>query len=192
MKNSCEGILYPIDSANECKAILESEKKDSTIALPSFVQIPHSAWQSSFSTIAKSLSPFKGKSIENVFVLAPLHKGPIDYDDEFCVYTPSDGSLEGSDWKISLKAIKDPIAKQDDDVCTEEHALEIVAPFLSVLFPKAQVSFLLAPDFNEQLVVFVKSILENYPNSLFLISNNTDKNCCAMWIRALRENGVAI
>lgn len=160
---ACEAQLPPMDESIDDQDLLPNSLT---------VYVPHASWQEckfeldhAFSLLHVLSRYYKPRQI---FVLAPLHKGKIGYDDPFTLYVPEDGKLEGSDWSISLKAPLElwnedssstpqathatteanaPMPKLciSDDVCSEEHSLEIIAPYLSLIWPEVPVSYILAP-----------------------------------------------
>ena len=71
-----------------------------------------------------------------------------------------------------------------DDVCSEEQSLEIIAPYLAVLFPNARVCYLLASGKSESVGRIVEKIGKDFPFSPIFISNNKETNCAAMWKEA--------
>ena len=193
MKNACEGVLYPVDAASKIE-LPKATSSVKTIKLKAKEEllaylVPHASWQyckteleNLFSFLNQTLSD-KDK-VEKIILLAPLHKGPINYDDAFRIYCPEDGILRGSDWEIRLTVPEEikrlPFVVQADDVCTEEHSLEVVAPFISKFFPQAQVCYLLAPSKAKEIAE-VTSILKKQTKAIVLLSSNEATNCAYMW-----------
>ena len=184
MRPSVEGIMYPLDA----KALISSKVSScSEHCLPSsYIEVPHAAWSKCSSVLDSVFSFGVSEDVSQVFVLASLHKGPVAFGDPCMVYAPSDGELCGSDWKISL-AVPSALSSLvvcSDDVCSEECSLEIIAPYLSLLFPNARVCYLLATGYGEVLQRIVEIIGRDFPFSRIFISNNRETECAAMWKEA--------
>ncbi len=182
MRTSVEGIMYPVDA---CSSISFSDSLCLDHRLDKFVfMVPHAAWDVCSSSLSSVFGSLRGRSFPSVFVLAPLHKGPIG-DAVDVVYAPSDGSLSGSDWSIplSVPSVIGDLVVRSDDVCSEECSLEIVAPYLSLLFPGVPVCYLLGTS-SSVCSVCADILRKNFPSSLFLISNNKKTNCAFMWKEA--------
>ena len=184
MRTSVEGIMYPTNA----KALISSRVSScSEHCLPSsYVEVPHAAWSKCSSVLNSVFSFGVSEDVSRVFVLAPLHKGPVAPDDGPMVYAPSDGELCGSDWKISLSVPSSlsSLVVRSDDVCSEECSLEIIAPYLSALFPNAKVCYLLATGIGETVKKIVEIIRTDFPFSRIFISNNKETECAAMWKEA--------
>ena len=217
MKNACEGVLYPQDAGSQ----IELKLQESLSNLPKTLtlrntdltafEVPHKAWlyckeelENTFSYLKHVNGQEADKTASTIFVLAPLHKGPIDFDNKIKIYCPEDGNLKGSDWQIKLETPQEikalPFLEQNDDVCTEEHSLEVIAPFISSAFPEAKVCYLLAPAQatpaqakpeqalqepaqNLEEICKITSIIGRLHSvSLIFISNNNQTNCASMWI----------
>lgn len=196
MRTATEGIMYPKDAKASLipyyEALdsnsLECEAFEPSASLPA-IEIPHAAWDRCRSVLDKAFSTLKGLAPSHVFVLAPLHKGPVSYEDPAMVYAPCDGFLEGSDWEICLK-VPDPIRPYvcfSDDICSEEQSLEIAAPYLSLFFEKAPVCYLLASGRGEVLKKIAAVIKKDFPKALVFISNNIESCCGMMWKEALND-----
>ena len=182
MRTSVEGIMYPVDA---CSSISFDGSLVLEHRLDKFVfTVPHASWSLCRASLDSVFSTLQGRSFTHVFVLGPLHKGPIG-DALGCVYAPEDGVRAGSDWSIDLMvpSVISQMVVRSDDVCSEECSLEIVAPYLSLLFPGVPVCYLLGCSLGS--CSFVVDILRrNFPSSLFLISNNEKTNCAFMWKEA--------
>ncbi len=195
MKNACEGVLYPINATSQIKlkplgiaprelSILGSNQKA--------IEVPHKAWLYCKEELEDTFSYLleQHKKVSTLFVLAPLHKGPIAFDERFKVYCPEDGRLRGSDWQIGLNTpqeIKElHFIEANDDVCTEEHSLEILAPFIYKCWPNASICYLLAPLLTtneaEEICEITSIIGRFYPNSIIFLSNNQETNCAHLWM----------
>ena len=184
MRTSVEGIMYPVGA----KALISSRVSScSEHCLPSsYVEVPHAAWSKCSSILNSVFSFGVSEDVSRVFVLAPLHKGPVAFGDGCKVYAPSDGELCGSDWKVSLSVPSSlsSLVVCSDDICSEECSLEIIAPYLSVLFPNAKVCYLLATGFGDAVQKIVEIIRTDFPFSRIFISNNKETECAAMWKEA--------
>ena len=196
MRTATEGIMYPKDAKAELipyydaldSNSLECEAFEPSASLPA-IEIPHAAWDRCRSVLDKAFSSLKGLVPSYVFVLAPLHKGPVSYEDPAMVYAPCDGSLKGSDWEICLKVpdVLRPYVRFSDDICSEEQSLEIAAPYLSLFFEKAPVCYLLASGRSEVLKKIAAVIKKDFPKALVFISNNIETDCGMMWKEALND-----
>ena len=96
MKCSVEGIMYPVDARS---LILSSVSSNSgNRSWDSYLEVPHASWE----TLGSVFSFEVDAAVRQVFVLAPLHKGPVCIEDMGSVFAPSDGELCGSDWRVPL------------------------------------------------------------------------------------------
>ena len=193
MKNACEGVMYPKDAAaiaKEClarkglaKTVRERNMASNHIQT-SCIKVPHKAWILCTDELDRIFADIQDKSPKRIFVLAPLHKGPI-IGEPFAVYTPTKGSLKGSDWEIQLETPNEILnlscIEQSDDVCTEEHSLEIIAPYLAVVYPNTPVAYLLAPEGNAKLDEIKQMIGRMACDSLIFISDDEEMHCASMW-----------
>ena len=186
MRTSVEGIMYPINAGSEVisslAGVLGHRSPDR------YIEVPHAAWSRCKGSLDKIFSFGIDCNVKQVFVLAPLHKGSVCLDSSACVYAPEDGGLVGSDWKIALQtpsALR-KLVSFSDDICSEESSLEIIAPYLSVLFPDASVCYLLAPQSDPVLKRTVEIIRKDFPFSPIFISNNIETQCALMWKEAFR------
>lgn len=192
MKNACQGVLYPIAAASQIQLKTRPQEPKSCTLINSnltAIEVPHKAWIYCKEELENTFSFLKiqKQEVATVFVFAPLHKGPIDFNEGPKLYTPQDGFLKGSDWQIKLETPAElkalPFLLQNDDICTEEHSLEIIAPFLYKILPGAKVCYLLAPCSSEEICEITSIIGRYYPSSLIFLSNNKDTNCAYMWKR---------
>ena len=187
MRCSVEGIMYPVDAKASLFPALSSfsgHRSDSFLA-----EVPHKAWSLCRAELDDVMFSFRGRTFPFVFLLGPLHKGLLPDDGEDAVYAPADGNLEGSDWSVRLEvpsAVREYVTVSDD-ICSEEHSLEIVAPHISLLFPDAAVCHLLAPAGAEKTRRIVEIIRKDFPSSLILLSNNRETCCAHMWKEALEK-----
>lgn len=162
------GILYP---ENPQIQVLHSGKN---IKLPAVEKVPHASWSKIKKELDDIFYNLSDSNPEYVFVLAPLHKGKINKDDSYTVFTYEDCFVSNS------------ILEKDSEVCSEEYSYEILLPYLEAYFPNAKKTAFFAPgqpDRPELLIDFVKSLKEEYPQSLFLLSGTA--NCCSMWYQAI-------
>ena len=191
MKNACEGVLYPVNAASTIK--INSDKKTQPLKTVNLrvtegqlcaLEVSHSSWLYCKDKLEEIFSNIK--VTDTVFLLAPLHKGPINFDDGFKIYCPEDGKLKGSDWEIKLKTPREikevSFVEPNDDVCTEEHSLEVIAPFIYKRNSKAEVCYLLAPSDAEEICEITSIIGRLYSNSIIFLSNNEAANCAHMWL----------
>lgn len=182
MKTSVEGILYPKDA----KEVLLQSFQISYSFSSTVVEIPHAAWSVCKDDLDKAFSGVSSLSPSLIFVLGPLHNGPIIGEDAGVVYAPMDGSLKGSDWEIRL-SVPDSLKRFitfSDDVCSEEHSLELVAPYLSLLFPSVPVCHLLTSKMCEKVKKIAFEVKRDFPNAIVFISNNREICCAGMWKEA--------
>ena len=184
MKTAVEGILYPVDA---CSKIGNLESSSNQEPRP-FVYVPHAAWTNCKDQLDTIFSQLANLKPTRIFVLAPLHKGPINKEDIQVVYTPLDGILRGSDWqiKLDLPANIKELVQTSDDICSEEHSLEIIAHYLYKLFSSSPVTYLLAAGQGTIFSKIVKILQKDFPDSLFLISNNSSTSCAHLWLEAFK------
>ena len=187
MRCSVEGIMYPFDAKASLFPAFSSfsgHRCDSFLA-----EVPHKAWSLCRKELDDVMFSFRGRTFPFVFLLGPLHKGPMEDDGSDTVYAPADGKLEGSDWAVRLEvpAMLRSSVTVSDDICSEEHSLETVAPYISLLFPDAAVCHLLAPAGGEKTRRIVEIIRKDFPSSLILLSNNRETCCAHMWKEALEK-----
>ena len=189
MRCSVEGIMYPKDA----KSLLGAETLRSSAAGSAkspVVEVPHASWSVCKAELDRILSSVAGLSPSHVFVLGPLHKGPVCYDSPCDVYAPEDGFLEGSDWKVPLQvpSVLTPFVTVSDDICSEEQSLEIIAPYIDLLFPGVPVCHLLASSDGPEVKKMASVIEKDFPNALVFISNNSETCCGRMWKEAFDGN----
>ena len=187
MRCSVEGIMYPVDAKESLFPAYTSFSGHCSDSC--FAEIPHKAWQLCRADLDQLMYSLKGRSFPYVFVLAPLHKGAPADDGTDTVYAPADGKLKGSDWEISLEVPEaiNALITVSDDICSEEHSLEIVSPYISLLFPDARVCCLLASGSGEKTSRIVEILEKDFPTSLILLSNNRETCCAHMWKEALEK-----
>ena len=182
MKCSVEGIMYPVDARSLVLSHVGSFSGN-RFSGP-YLEVPHASWES----LGSVFSFGADASVSRVFVLAPLHKGPVCIEDLGPAFAPSDGELCGSDWRVplSVPSSLSDLVHVSDDICSEEQSLEIIAPYLSVLFPSASVCYLLASAGGVCVKRIVEIITKDFPFSPILISNNKETQCAYMWKEAFR------
>lgn len=184
MRCSVEGIMYPIDAKASLFPALTSFSGNRSESL--HAEIPHKAWKLCREELDGIMFSFKDRTFPYVFVLGPLHKGPVDFGPAMPVWCPQDGTLKGSDWEIRLQVPERlrPLVSVSDDICSEEHSLEIVAPYLSLLFPETPVCHMLASGDGEEVKRIVEILRKDFPSALILLSNNRETCCAHMWKEA--------
>ena len=191
MRVATEGIMYPKDARAALIPYYEALATSASVSASSapIIEIPHAAWARCKDALDKTFSTLKGLKPSCLFVLGPLHKGPVSYEDPALVYAPCDGSLKGTDWEISLEtpsALR-PYVCFSDDICSEEQSLEIAAPYLSLFFEKAPVCYLLASGIGENVKKIAAVIKKDFPKALVFISNNIESCCGMFWKEALND-----
>ena len=187
MRCSVEGIMYPLDAKASLFPAYTSFSGDCSDSF--HAEIPHKAWRLCREEMDNAMFRFKGRSFPYVFVLGPLHKGPVGFGPEKPVYCPQDGALKGSDWEIGLEVPREirPFVTVSDDICSEEHSLETVAPYLALMFPQTAVCHLLASGDGDGVKRIVEILDRDFPSALILLSNNRDTCCAHMWKEALGQ-----
>ena len=184
MRPSVEGIMYPINA----KALISSRVSCNSghCSSDSYLEVPHAAWSKCKDELNRVFSFEASEDVTQVFVLGPLHKGPVAFGDDCKVYAPADGEFCGSDWKLSLQTPSSllDLVTVSDDICSEEQSLEIIAPYLSLLFPNANVCYLLATESGDDVEKIVEILRSDFPFSRIFISNNINTECAAMWKEA--------
>ena len=185
MRCSVEGIMYPLNAKAEISSALSHFSGHHNDF--SYIEVPHKEWSRCKDKLDSLLLPLRGLDFPYVFVLGPLHKGPVTFDDKYPVYVPEDGDLSGSDWSLKLECPA-PISSKvtiSDDISSEEHGLEIIAPYISLLFPKAKTCWLLSSGDSPEIGEIVKILRKDFSSSLILLSNNSDTCCAHIWKEAL-------
>lgn len=187
MRCSVEGIMYPECAKAALFPAYTSFSGDCSDSF--FAEIPHKAWKLCREELDNVMFGFKGRTFPYVFVLGPLHKGPVDFGSDMPVYCPQDGSLKGSDWETTLAVPESirPFVSVSDDICSEEHGLEIVAPYLGLMFPETPVCHLLASGDGDDVKRIVEILRRDFPSALILLSNNRETCCAHMWKEALEQ-----
>ena len=187
MKATLEGIMYPVGAK---ELVLSRNLTSSGHCSDHYIEIPHCAWERGQKLYDMAFSKALGiPQARTIFVLGPLHKGPVCFDDRPMVYSPEGSVLAGSGWELGL-TVPDGISdlvQRSDDICSEEASLEVAAPYLCALFPKAKVCWLLATGSCPEVTGIVDFALKDYPFSLILLSNNSEENCAHMWKEALER-----
>lgn len=161
-----KGILYPKDL--EIKVIHSNGK----VCLPAVRYVPHAAYNLISDTLDAVFAELENSEPSYIFVLAPLHKGKINKEDNFSLFTYSDCFIEYKN-----------LIEKDDEVCSEEYSYEILQPYINAYFPKAKSTAFFAPEDNEELKNFVSFLKEKYTNCIIFVSGN--ENCCHMWYKAV-------
>ena len=164
--NQNEGILYPENLKVEITPVKNAE-------IPKYFEIPHKALDKCKEQMEKAFSLAANLQPQYVFVLAPLHKGKVNPDDAFRVYSYRDCFAEH------------PLIEKNDCVCSEEFSYEIALPYIKSCFPNAKSTAFFAPGNSEQLKDFVSFLRENYKPCVIFVSNNSQVNCSQMWLQAL-------
>lgn len=158
-------ILYPQDVKLDVKLDKSHDKK------PLYYEVPHKAYrfcQKELDDVFSKAGNFQSKYI---FILCPLHKGKVFYDDPFKIYSYEDCF------------VNHPLVEKNDIVCSEEYSYEILLPYLKAYFKASVHTAFYAPEKSEKLRDFICYLKENYKDSLFFISNN-ETNCAQMWKEA--------
>lgn len=211
MKNACEGVLYPKDALCAVRSAMEEKAKadkshnetegttggmlQKSIQKGNPITVPHRAWvkckdelDSLFWELKRGIDdddPTKRPTTKRVFVLAPLHKGSL-IGRPFLVYTPHSGTLSGTDWSIALQTPDEILelgfVEENDDICTEEHSLEMIAPYLANTYPNTPVCYLLAPCKDEKICELKHIIGHFRSNSIIFVSNDEITQCASMWL----------
>lgn len=163
--NTNRGILYPENYTPE-KRSYNGKTEDCL-----YYEIPHKAIKLCEDAMHDAFSKACMKDAEFVFILAPLHNGKVNSDDEFTVYSYSDCFVNHS------------LITKDDCVCSEEFSYEIALPFIKTYFPKAKSTAFFAPEKSNRLKDFISFVKKNYINSVFFVSNG-ETNCSEMWKQA--------
>lgn len=160
-----QGILYPTNP--EINVI----KTGRPLTLPLFRTVPHKALDLIKDKLDEVFSELSNTDAMYVFVLAPLHKGKINKEDKFSIFTYDDCFVTHE------------VLEKDSEVCSEEFSYEILIPYIEAFFPNAKSTAFYAPENNEQIKAFYNYLKETYPKSIFLLSDNA--NCCSMWTQAV-------
>lgn len=161
-----KGILYPENFKPEKKTSASREPK------PEYFEIPHKSLELCKDKMEEVFPKAANFKTSHIFVLAPLHKGKINCDDPFCIYSYEDCF------------VKHPLIKPNNCVCSEEYSYEIALPYIKAYFPDAKSTAFFAPENSEKLKEFICFLKTSYPECLFFVSNNCEANCSQMWKQA--------
>ena len=166
MRRWAQGIAYPKDFVFKP----DTSKQQKGLHLPLAITVPHRA--DALERIGQRFSEISGMPVERIFILAPLHKGKLDFAGNEQIYT----------WE-GMEHVEGAV--ENDDVCSEEYCAEMLLPFCEGTFPGVPVQAFFATGKTDKTEKIVNNLLKGFPKSLFIVSNNSDTNCAAMW-----RNGV--
>ncbi|MBO4409981.1 MAG: AmmeMemoRadiSam system protein B [Spirochaetales bacterium] len=193
MRPAVEGIMYPRDAKKALEPFVKALREGPASGCPEacsapYVGIPHAAWQRCRTELDKAFGEAarRWSKAPQIFLLAPLHKGQVDFEQPLKVYAPQDGTLAGSDWSIKLGTPSKllPYVDFSDDICSEEASLEIAAPYLASLFPEAQICYLLCEGSCEKARNIVEIVRRDFPMAPVFLSNNRETDCARSWKEA--------
>ncbi len=145
-------IIFPEDM------IIEKKYNPNPTVLPHFQKVPYSSYEFCKEQLDSIFFEIGNCHPEHIFVFGRLKQGKINFDDPFRIYTDKDCPFE------------DELLEKDDEVCSEEYCAEILLPYCDVYFPDAQINQFLANDFSHLTEKFINKMKEQYPESLFFIS----------------------
>ena len=91
MRCSVEGIMYPLNAKAEISSALSPFSGHHYDF--SYIEVPHKEWSRCKDKLDSLLLPLRGLDFPYVFVLGPLHKGPVTFDDKYPVYVPEGDDL---------------------------------------------------------------------------------------------------
>ncbi len=175
-----DGLFYPCapnDLSKEVDSLLDNVSIDAMDA--SAIITPHAAFQYVGELLALSYKASSGRKINNVIILAPLHR-----DGSRDLYLPKARGFATplGTVRVNQEACQQLLSGktefvQSDVPFEEEHSLEVQLPFIQRLFPKSEILPILAGTVTargiERLSTSLKAIFENdWENVLTVATTN--------------------
>jgi AmmeMemoRadiSam system protein B len=164
-----EGIFYP-DSPDELKKAIENLLAASPVQPENNLAIisPHAGLQYAGSMMAAAFKAAAKREITSVVIMAPTHR-EIDDDvvfPESAYFRTPLGSIPVAQDLIEELLSCSTLFLRNDIPHMEEHCIEVLLPFMQVLFPQAQLVPILL---NKKNLKNIKALA----NALQLIFSNT-------------------
>jgi len=171
------GRFYP-DGHNACVDLLErclADARPTGGVAPKVLVAPHAGWVFSGPIAGTAYGSLRSRAdqITRVVLLGPAHRVPfrgIATTSADAWATPI-GTLP-VDWPGLGEALSIPGVAVSDAVFAEEHSLEVHAPFIKRVLPKAAIVPLLIGDASTALVSSVVERLWGGPETLILVSSD--------------------
>ena len=163
-----DGLFYPraqSDLSQEIDTLLENVSIDAMDA--SAIITPHAAFQYVGEMLALSYKASSGRKINNVIILAPLHRdGSRDlYLPEAQGFATPLGTVRVNQEACQQLLTGNTGFVQSDVPFEEEHSLEVQLPFIQKLFPKSEILPILTGTVTargiEKLSASLKTVFEN-------------------------------
>lgn len=172
-----EGLFYPDEPQmlkSRIKELLESNK--SQVIDSNTLILPHGGWDYTGDYLAKGFNSLGHTKFNRVIVISNVHR-------EFSnnIILPESKKFRITDQKIKVdKKALDIIKKRGKKVITsniphmEEHSIETILPFISYLYPNAEIVPILLGKTIVSLVRNLTNILNEIKdnNTLVIISSN--------------------
>jgi len=172
-----DGLFYPRaqnDLSQEIDSLLENVSVDAMDA--SAIITPHAAFQYVGELLALSYKASSGRNINNVIILAPLHRdGSRDlYLPEARGFATPLGTVRVNQEACQQLLTGNTGFVQSDVPFEEEHSLEVQLPFIQRLFPKSEILPILAGIVTargiERLSASLKAVFENDWGSVLTVA----------------------
>jgi AmmeMemoRadiSam system protein B len=154
----CSGSFYPADRA-ACEAavnrLISVSENDSLCrdVQPVAAVVPHAGWEYCGDVIGEVFSRIKGLRIDTFLLFGAVHMhgvlGPLVYDGQ-AWETPL-GKLQ-IDREIAVRLLESGVFSSDVFFHSNEHSLEVAAPFIRGCFPDSKICAVLVPPNADALL----------------------------------------
>ena len=175
-----DGIFYPDDDLllhNKVELLIDNSKiKPGRSA---GIISPHAAFAFSGELAAASFQSAAERNIEKVIILAPVHR---DYTDKIFLSESDFFSIPTANIKVDTESVNKLLSYSslfqiNDIPHLEEHCIEIQLPFITHLFPDAEIIPILIGNNSSKLVKTLVNALKdmfknNFDNILIAASSN--------------------
>ncbi len=169
------GKFYPANKTKLKNIIKEKLKRaDRVVAKPKILILPHAGYRFCADVMAAGLKQAENKEINKIILIGPSHQ-PFE---GICFYKNGNWKTPLGEVNIDLDYIK-KIQKQsnfsfDSVIHKYEHSIEVLIPFLQVVFNKLKIIPVLIGDSSikekESLASLIKQNIDN--NTLVIISSD--------------------
>lgn len=181
-----DGIFYPEDKIlleKEIISLLETVKPEIG-KLPqkcvSGIIAPHASFSISgnLTALPFAAAAHCSDTIENIIIIAPVHREEKKafFLTESSYFLMPTGAIPVNPDIIKELKNKSPLFEENDIPHMEEHAIEIMLPFIQHLFPDAAIVPILIGSGNVKFIkkgaTALKEVFQNKKNNLFVVSAN--------------------
>ena len=175
-----DGIFYPDDDLllkNKVELLIDNSKIKP--GKSSGIITPHAAFAFSGELAAASFQSAAGRKIENVIIMAPVHR---DHAEKIFLTESDFFSIPTGNIKVNTEITDkllnfNSVFQKNDIPHLEEHCIEIQLPFIAHLFPDAEIIPILIGSNSSKLVKIlaeaVKKVFDNdFETTLIVSSSN--------------------